>query len=54
MTNTDLWTELSKRTRLSRPFVKMVSYVLLYDGSIDPWLDHFVRQSLSEILDERK
>jgi hypothetical protein len=46
---TTFWDALAERTWLSREYVKTCAYVLLYGGSIDPWLDRIVSSAINEL-----
>lgn len=45
----NMWDELARRTFMSRQYARECAYVILYRGSIDPWLDAIVRRELEEI-----
>lgn len=44
-----LWDDLARETNLSQEYAKTCAYVLLYGGSIDPWLDSIVCAAMDKL-----
>lgn len=47
------WDKLAKSCWMSREYVKKCAYILIYDGSIDPWLDYIVMSEMKSLSERR-
>ena len=42
----DMWGRIAEALHVSREFVKRTTYLMMYDGDVDPWVAHLIREEL--------
>lgn len=47
MTAAPFWDEVASHVCMRRALVKRYAYIVMYGGSVDPWVDYFIREALA-------
>ena len=47
----NVWTELARRLHMSREYTKRTTMLLVYGGTVDPWLDYLLTEELGSVLE---